>query len=263
MVQQLSNFDQRFNGITRLYGISGAEQLKQARVIVIGIGGVGSWVAEALARTGVGTITLIDLDDICISNSNRQIHAVGSQIGNFKVESMAKRIKDINPDCHVFAKTEFLTTENINDLVPVDTSYVVDAIDSLRPKAALIRYCVSHKIKIITTGGAGGQTDPTRIVVDDLSRTVQDPLTRNLRRLLRKEYGFPTNLKRKFGVRCVYSTEHLKYPKNDGSVCVEKPGKDSDIKLNCNSGFGAATMVTGSFGFFAAAEVINYITRAK
>jgi len=261
MAQQLSNFDQRFNGITRLYGNSGADNLKLAKVVVVGIGGVGSWVSEALARTAVGSITLIDLDDICISNSNRQIHAVDSQFGQFKVESMAMRIQEINPDCDVIAKTEFLTPENIKELIPLDTTYVVDAIDSLRPKAALIRYCASNKIKIVTTGGAGGQTDPTKIVVDDLSRTIQDPLTRNLRRLLRKEYGFPTNLKRKFGVRCVYSTEHLKYPQADGSVCAVKPGKASDIKLNCASGFGAATMVTGTFGFFAAAEVINYITR--
>lgn len=263
MEQAVSSYDQRFSGTGRLYGEQGINVLQNAQVAIVGIGGVGSWVAEALARTGIGRLIIIDLDDICISNTNRQVHAVEGQIGQLKVDMMKARIEAINPDCQVTAIMDFVTSENMDKLLPDSVDYVVDAIDSIRSKAALINYCVRRKIKIITTGGAGGQIDPSRIVIDDLSRTIQDPLARKLRKLLRKDYGFSTNKKRKFGVRCVFSMEHLRYPKADGSVCHAKPGGDGSTTMDCATGVGAAAMVTGAFGFFAAAEVVNSLTGLK
>ena len=253
-------FQERFGGTQRLYGAEGLACLRKAKVAVIGIGGVGSWAAEALARSGVGHIVLIDLDDICVTNTNRQIHAHTGQIGLLKVDAMKSRIEAINPDCQVTAIADFISPDNLFTLLPDDLHYVIDAIDSIKPKAALIYHCVRNKIPIVTTGGAGGQVDPTQITVDDLSRTIQDPLARNVRQRLRKHHGFSSNPKRKMGVRCVYSTEHLRYPQADGTVCETRPERGQPTRLDCASGFGAATMVTGAFGFVAAAEVVNHLT---
>lgn len=255
-------YEQRFGGTQRLYGAAGLARLKAAKVAVIGIGGVGSWAAEALARSGIGHIVLIDMDDICVTNTNRQIHALTGQVGQLKVAAMESRILAINPDCQVTAIADFISPDNLFSLLPEGLDYVVDAIDSVLPKAALIYHCVRNKISIVTTGGAGGQVDPSRITIDDLSRTVQDPLARNVRQRLRKHHGFSSNPKRKFGVRCVYSTEHLRYPQADGTVCETRPQSDQPMRLDCAAGFGAATMVTGAFGFFAAAEVVNHLTGA-
>ena len=253
-------YDDRFGGTSRLYGKEGLAQLKSAKIAVIGIGGVGSWAAEALARSGVGHLVLIDMDDICITNTNRQIHALNNQIGVLKVTAMRDRILQINPECLVTEVIDFVSPDNLFQLLPDDLDYVIDAIDSVKPKAALIYHCMRNKIPIVTTGGAGGQIDPTKIVVDDLSKTVQDPLARNVRQRLRKHHGVSSNPKRKMGVRCVYSTEHLRFPQDDGTVCETRPPNDLPTRLDCAGGFGAATMVTGAFGFFAAAEVINHLT---
>lgn len=225
--------------------------------MVIGIGGVGSWAAEALARTAVGRITLIDLDDICVTNTNRQIHALTGTVGQLKVEAMAERIKAINPQCQVDGVMDFITVDNIASLVSATADGVIDAIDSIKPKAALINHCRRNKIPLVTTGGAGGQTDPTRIQVTDLAKTTQDPLAAKTRNLLRRQYGFPAAEKGKFGVDCVFSTEQLVYPQEDGSVCAAKPGAGNSTRLDCASGFGASMMVTASFGLTATAHLIN------
>lgn len=251
------NFNQRFGGIVRLYGVAGAQALRAAHVCVVGIGGVGSWTAEALARSGVGEISLIDLDDICITNSNRQIHALGDSIGQPKVDAMAERIRAINPDCKVNAVEDFATEETIPEYIHKGMSYVVDAIDSAGNKAKLIAHCKRNKIPVITTGAAGGQVDPARITVVDLNRTYNDPLAAKVRGILRRHYGFSKNPKRHFSVPCVYSTEQLRYPQPDGSVCQSKVAMEEGVRLDCSGGFGAATMVTGTFGFVAAAKVVE------
>lgn len=245
----------RFGGIQRLYGKAISDFYRQAHVVVVGIGGVGSWVAEALARTGIGEITLIDLDDICISNINRQIHATDETIGQMKTEVMAARIKSINPYCNVNAKAAFLQASNLAELISDDVNYVVDAIDNVRDKAALIAWCKRRKIPLITIGGAGGQIDPTQIRVADLTKTSQDPLAAKLRSVLKRHHGFSKT--DKFGIDCVYSTEQLRYPQPDGTACHRKPETDGPTRLDCAGGFGASTCVTATFGFVAVAHLLK------
>ena len=255
--------DIRFGGIKRLYGNQQTQILFESHVCVIGIGGVGSWVAEALARTGVGQITLIDMDDICATNINRQIHALTDTVGDLKIEAMQERIKQINPHCTVNLVDDFISPDNLREYIDASFDYVVDAIDSVKAKSALIAYCKRNKIPIITTGGAGGQTDPTQITVADISKTVQDPLMSKVRSTLRRDYNFSKNPKRKFGVDCVYSTEQLVYPTSDGQVCQQKPDSEGPMRLDCSGGFGAVTMVTASFAFVAAARVVKKLIAKK
>ena len=246
--QQSDGFDQRFGGTRRLYGVSETELLSRAHFCVVGIGGVGSWVAEALARTAVGKITLIDLDDICVTNTNRQIHAMTNTVGVAKVDAMAERIKLINPECDVVTLEDFVTADNVSEYINKDMHYVIDATDSIKAKAAMIAHCKRNKIPVITIGGAGGQIDPTQITVADLTKTIQDPLASKLRSQLRRFHNFTNNPKRRFAVDCVYSTEQLRYPQQDGSVCNTKNLSDGSVKLDCNNGFGAAVTVTATFG---------------
>ncbi len=175
-MERIDNYEQRFGGIGRLYTPEGLEKLRRSHICVIGIGGVGSWAVEALARSGIGKITMIDMDDICVTNINRQIHAMSGTVAQLKTEAMKERIERINPECVVEIIDDFLTQDNLADYLNRGYDYVIDAIDSVRVKAAMIAFCKRNKIKIITTGGAGGQTDPTKIQITDLSKTVQDPL---------------------------------------------------------------------------------------
>jgi len=258
----MSDNQLRFGGIARLYGEQNLLKLQQAHFCVIGIGGVGSWVAEALARNGIGNITLIDLDDICITNVNRQIHALTSTIGQSKVEVMAARIKEINPDCHVTAIEDFITLENLTELMSDNFDYVIDAIDSVKIKSALIAHCKRNKQAIITIGGAGGQIDPSKIALCDLSKTYQDPLLAKVKSQLRRDYNFPRadikkSSKRKFSVTAVFSTEQLTYPTAEGDVCHAKQQTDGTMRLDCSGGFGATTHVTGCFAFFAVAHSLK------
>ncbi len=247
---------QRFGGIGRLYGQNALSAFSRAHVCVVGIGGVGTWAAEALARSGIGQITLIDLDDICTTNTNRQIHALAHTVGQSKVAVMAQRIRDINPDCVVNEVEEFVDLDNLDEVLPQGLDYLVDCIDAVKPKAALIAHCKRRKIRIVTVGGAGGQLDPTRVQVCDLAKTYQDPLAAKVRNLLRREYQFSKNPKRRFQVECVFSDEQLRYPGADGSVCLTKAGAEGPKAMDCSSGFGAVTPVTGTFGFVAASRVL-------
>ncbi|MBD3584596.1 tRNA cyclic N6-threonylcarbamoyladenosine(37) synthase TcdA [Salinimonas sp. HHU 13199] len=253
---------QRFGGISRLYGLAGTKNLADAHVAVIGIGGVGSWSAEALARSGIGQITLIDLDDVCVTNVNRQIHALTQTVGQPKVEVMASRLRDINPSIIVNAIEDFVTPENVRDSIHPAFDGVIEATDSIRAKAAIIYSCKRQKIPVVTVGGAGGQIDPTKITCADLSKTIQDPLAAKLRAALRKDYGFSKNSKRRFGVDCVFSTEQLRYPQPDGSVCFNKSIMENGTRLDCAGGFGAVVTVTATFGMFAAARLINKLTES-
>ncbi|NMP32746.1 tRNA cyclic N6-threonylcarbamoyladenosine(37) synthase TcdA [Thalassotalea sp. M1531] len=259
----MSDYQLRFGGIARLYGVQGAAIIQEAAICVIGIGGVGSWVAEALARSGVGKITLIDLDDICVTNINRQIHAKSDTVGESKVEEMAKRIQQINPDCQVEEVEDFVTLDNVRELISKEFDYVIDAIDSVPIKSAIIAHCKRNKIPIITVGGAGGQTDPTQISICDLSQTYQDPLLAKVRNQLRREYNFPRNTKRKFSIDAVFSTQQLVYPDADGNVCHAKQTQEGAMRLDCSGGFGAATHVTASFAFFAVGKTIDKLIKKK
>jgi tRNA A37 threonylcarbamoyladenosine dehydratase len=263
----MSEYEMRFGGIARLYGTAGAALIKKAHFCVIGIGGVGSWVAESLARTGIGAITLIDLDDICTTNINRQIHALSQTIGESKVDVMAERINQINPECAVNVIEDFVTFENLRELLTNDFDYVIDAIDSVKIKTAIIAHCKRNKLPIITIGGAGGQTDPSKIQLCDLSKTYQDPLLAKVKNQLRREFNFPkadakNSSKRKFSVDAVFSTEQLVYPDTKGNVCHAKQTQDGAVRLDCSTGFGAVTHVTASFAFFATAHSIKkYLTK--
>ncbi|MGF1739498.1 tRNA cyclic N6-threonylcarbamoyladenosine(37) synthase TcdA [Vibrio profundum] len=250
-------YEQRFGGTRRLYGRSEVDILRAAHVCVIGIGGVGSWAVEGLARSGVGELTLIDMDDVCVTNINRQIHAMSGTVGESKAEVMAERVKLINPDCKVNVIDDFIGPENQHLYLTKDYDYVLDAIDSLTAKAALLAYCRSNKIKVITVGGAGGQVDPTQIKTADLTKTIQDPLAKKLKERLRRHHNFPKNPQRKFSIECVFSTEQLKYPQADGSVCGVKSSAEGPKRMDCASGFGAATMVTATFGFVAVSRIIE------
>ncbi|MEG3767937.1 tRNA cyclic N6-threonylcarbamoyladenosine(37) synthase TcdA [Alteromonas sp. 14N.309.X.WAT.G.H12] len=254
---------QRFGGITRLYGESGLSRLSQSHVCVIGVGGVGSWTAEALARSGIGALTLIDLDDVCTTNINRQIHALDSTVGEPKVTVLKTRIQQINPQCEVNTIEDFVTPENVRDYIHPHFYSIVDATDSVKAKAAIIACCKRNKQHIVTIGGAGGQIDPTQITRGDLAKTIQDPLAAKVRSELRRFYHFSKNPKRRFGVECIYSTEQLRYPQPDGSVCFSKSVLEGGTKLDCAGGFGAVVTVTATFGMFAAAAVINRLSSSQ
>ncbi|MCG8707244.1 tRNA cyclic N6-threonylcarbamoyladenosine(37) synthase TcdA [Brenneria sp. 4F2] len=265
MSTQLSEaYLQRFGGTARLYGRQALRLFSEAHVCVIGIGGVGSWAAEALARTGIGAITLIDMDDVCVSNTNRQIHALRQHTGQAKTEVMAERILAINPECNVTCVDDFISAENVEALLDRNFSYVIDAIDSVRPKAALLSYCRRYKIPVVTTGGAGGQIDPTRIEVADLAKTIQDPLAAKLRERLKHDFKVVKNGKGRLGIDCVFSSEPLVYPQPDGSVCASRSTAEGVKRMDCASGFGAAAMVTATFGFVAVSHALKkMMARAK
>jgi tRNA A37 threonylcarbamoyladenosine dehydratase len=247
----------RFAAIRRLYGDQATQLFSRLHICVVGIGGVGSWAAEALARSGVGRITLIDNDTISLSNVNRQIHTLESTVGQSKVAVMGGRIGEINPACEVEAIDDFLTMQTLPDYIGKERGYdyVIDAIDSIKFKSALINHCRRNKIPVIMTGGAGGLTDPTKIQIADLSKTHHDALAAKVRSQLRSDYGFPAAGKR-MGVECVFSSQHQLYPKADGTVCHEKPGIHG-VSLDCRFGYGSATFVTATFGFFAVARAID------
>ncbi|MGO3345554.1 MAG: tRNA cyclic N6-threonylcarbamoyladenosine(37) synthase TcdA [Marinomonas sp.] len=255
--------EQRFGGIRRLYGDAAYHAFSQAHVCVVGIGGVGSWAAEALARSGVGKITLIDMDDICITNINRQIHALDGNIGKAKVDVMAQRITLINPDCDISVIEDFVTPENLSELLAEQFDYIIDCVDSIKPKAALVAWCKRNNRRVITIGGAGGQTDPTKIQTGDLAKTVGDPLAANLRNFLRRYYNFSRNVKRRFDIECVYSIEQLNYPQGDGTVSKQRLKGGTDTKMGCDTGFGASTAVTATFGFVAVSKVLEKLAKAS
>src|SRR5690606_28595367 len=244
---------ERFSGIDRLYGAGTLARLAGSRVAVVGMGGVGSWVVEALVRSAVGHLTLIDADDICVSNSNRQLPAMAGQYGRNKALAMAERCRAINPDVDVDAVESFLTTSNMEQLLDRSSDLVIDACDSFRVKVETIAWCRRRKLPLITVGAAGGRTDPTLVRVRDVSRTEHDAMMALIRKKLRSEFNFPKNAQRYFGVPAVYSLENVKYPQADGSVCGLRPnlGADAALKLDCGAGLGAATHITGAFAFVA------------
>ncbi len=255
------DYQRRFGGIARLYGQAALERFGRAHVCVVGIGGVGSWVAEALARSATGHLTLVDLDHVAESNINRQIHALDGTLGQAKVAAMAERIAQINPCCVVTCIEEFAEPDNLDVLFPPGRfDYVIDAIDSVKAKVALIVHCRQHNISLLTIGGAGGQIDPTRVQVKDLAHTEHEPLLARVRKRLRTQHGFPRNIKMKFGIDAVFSDEPLIYPTDsEAEACAVDPMQAEEegiTGLNC-AGFGSTVAVTAVFGFVAAGHVLK------
>jgi tRNA threonylcarbamoyladenosine dehydratase len=250
--------DPRFGGIARLVGTQRATALAAARICVVGIGGVGGWVVEALARSGVGAIGLVDLDEVCASNINRQIHALGSTVGRSKIEVMAARIADINPQCSVHEIPCFFTPATADHILDCGWSVVVDACDSLAAKCHLIALCKARGIACVTCGGAGGRWDPTQIRISDLAKTRDDPLLLLVRKKLRRDHGFTRDERKPFGVPCVHSLEWPQYLQADGTVAATKPA-NGETRINCDFGLGTATPVCGAFGFALARAAMDLI----
>lgn len=245
----------RFGGADRLYGIEGARRIREASVAVVGVGGVGSWAAEALARSGVGAITLVDLDHVAESNINRQIHALGDTLGQSKIEAMAARIGLINPACRVQPVDDFVTPENWPALLPGPVDGVIDACDQMKAKVAMAQWARrAGKKTFISVGAAGGKRHAHRVEIADLCETTHDPLLAQLRYRLRREHGAPRT--GRIGVACVFSKEAVAQP--DASCGVV----DGDGSLNC-SGYGSAVSVTATFGMVAAGWMLDALSRRK
>lgn len=258
-------WQERFAGVDRLYGRGTVARFRRCRVAVVGMGGVGSWAVEALARTGIGHLTLIDADDLCVSNTNRQLPALAGQYGRAKVEAMAERCRAINPAIEVDAVQSFLTPANLDELLDRGYDLVLDACDSFRSKVELIAWCRRRKLPVIVVGSAGGRTDPTLVRVRDLSRTEHDAMLALIRKKLRGEFNFPKNPDRYFGVSAIYSLENVKYPQPDGTVCGLRPKLDGDaaLKLDCGAGLGAATHITGVFAFAAVGRALELLLKKQ
>jgi tRNA A37 threonylcarbamoyladenosine dehydratase len=262
-----AGLERRFGGVARLYGAASLARFGAARVAVVGLGGVGTWAAEALARSGVGNITLIDLDHISESNTNRQIHALDPDYGKAKVQAMAQRVRAIHPAAAVREVEEFVTPDNAATLLR-DLDLVIDCIDEVAAKAALIAHGCSVGLAVITCGGAGGRRDPSRIRCDDLARTQGDALLASVRQRLRRDHGF-TRAARSgrpapFGIEAVFSDEPVvrAFERPDAIACDRA---DADVApgspLACG-GFGSAVTVTASMGFAAAARALEHFCRA-
>jgi tRNA A37 threonylcarbamoyladenosine dehydratase len=261
------DFSTRFAGVSRLFGQAALEQLRQAHVAVVGLGGVGSWTVEALARSGVGALTLIDLDEVCVSNVNRQLPAIDGAFGQFKAEVLAERVRRIHPECRIQPIIEFFTESTSDRLLGGRYDAVVDAIDAVGNKARLLAGCRARGMPVIACGGAGGRTDPTRLRCVDLAEASHDRLLSAVRRQLRREFGFPGKGK-PMGIACVLSTEPAVLPPETPEVCeggARVDGAEAEDRgpkrLGCDWGYGSAAFVTGAFGFAAAAWVVRTLTQ--
>lgn len=246
----------RFGGIARLYGEPALQRLSQAHVCVVGLGGVGSWAAEALARSGVGALTLIDLDNVAESNVNRQLHALTDNFGKAKTTALAERIGQINPACRVSEIEDFVTEENLPEIFRRPFDFVIDAIDQVRVKAAMAAHFVHSGQPFVLSGGAGGQRNPAHIRTADLSAVTHDPLLANLRYTLRRRHGFSRDPKQKMRVPCVYSLENITPPQTAAACDTTPQG------LSC-AGYGATMLVTTAFGLYCAQAAIEHIVAGK
>lgn len=260
-----ADLDPRFAGVARLYAVDGLERLRAARVCVIGLGGVGSWAVEALARTGVGHLTLVDLDEVCVSNVNRQLHAVAGQFGRAKADVMRDRVLAINPEADVAVKPMFFTDATADAVLGERYDYVLDAIDSWNHKVTLIAECRRRGQPLVVCGSAGGRRDASQVQVADLARTQRDTLLQIVRKKLRQFHGFPKKGGKRFAISAVFSPEQLVYPTADGCVSETRPEetRGKPLRLSCEQGLGAATFVTGTMGFVAAGVIVNAIANPE
>lgn len=254
----------RFGGIARLYGEAALRRFLAARVAVIGVGGVGSWAVESLARSGIGHLTLVDLDEICLTNINRQLHAMDGQIGRQKTEAMAERVRAIHPEASVHIEPCFFHARSADRILEPGFDAVVDAIDDTANKAFLLAELHQRGIFTVTCGGAGGRRDATRIRTADLAFTGKDPLLHQVRRALRREHGFPAvpmgTKPRPMGIDAVFSDEPPVFLQCDGSVSEDRPS-DTPSRLTCATGMGTVTHVTAAFGMVAASRVLERLAR--
>ena len=250
-VLQNDEYERRFAGVAKIYGEDSFNHYEQSHVMVIGIGGVGSWAVEALARTGLGELTLVDMDVIAASNINRQLPAMTTTLGHEKIEVMAERCRAINPRIKINLIDDYLTADNIQDVLANTPDLILDCIDDVKAKFALMLHCRFNKIPLIVSGGAGGKLDPLKIRVADLSKTEQDPMLAKLRTQLRSK-GICKKPKEKFGITCVYSIDN---PFSSAEVCPS-------AGLRCG-GYGSAVVVTSSFAMVAVSEVLKKLDQKK
>ena len=255
-------YRQRFAGLARVYGEAALASLQQAHFCIVGVGGVGSWAAEACARSGIGSITLIDHDDIDISNTNRQLHTTTDSLGRSKVEVLRERILAINPECNCNAIDDLVTRGNVEKFNFAQFDYVIDAIDHVSHKLTLMHHCRRNKIRCVSTGGAGGLTDPTQIEVKDLTLSYNDPLLAKVRSTLRQQLDYSRNPRRRYAMDCVFSTQQPLYPAANGAVGYEKPEVAERTTLDCATGIGSFVGVTACFGFTAVAHAIRKYLKA-
>jgi len=258
----------RFDRMGRLVGDDNMKKLFGTHVMIIGLGGVGSWAAESIARSGVGKITLIDFDEICITNANRQLHALQGMVGKHKSDVMAERLQKINPQAQVVSLPLFYNKETSEEILSHQPDYIIDCIDNLTAKTHLLNECRNRNLKVITSGGASGKMDPTRIQIIDLAKTYVDPMAMNVRKILRQEYNFPKE--KFFNIPCVFSDEvpmqpiELKYDLGQGFKCVCPQGQnDLHSCLHRNVIYGTASFLTGAFGLVMASWVIRQITEIQ
>lgn len=240
----------RFAGVARLYGVDALQRLRRAHVCVVGLGGVGSWSVEALARTGVGSLTLVDLDEVCLSNTNRQLHALTNTVGRTKVSVLVERVRAIAPGSEVHGVEDFVVEANASTLIRSDFDVVIDAIDSLSSKCALLLACRARGVAAIVVGGCGGRVDPTRVKIDDVSATHHDRLLRLMRKRLRQDHDFPRQ--GRWGVTAVFSDEPRRF-------ALTEPQRRDQSSLDCSGGLGAVAHLTATFGLFAAHAAIDHI----
>jgi len=266
IVEDNYTLHRRFDRMGRLVGDDMMKKLFNSHVMVIGLGGVGSWAAESLARSGLGRVTIIDFDEICITNANRQLHALQGLVGQKKSSVMAERLKKINPQAHVEALPLFYNKDTAEQILALKPDYIVDAIDNLTAKTHLLNECRHRGIKVITSGGASGKMDPTRIKIIDLAETNIDPLSHSVRKILRQTYAFPKE--KFFNIPCVFSDEvpllpvELKYDKGQGFKCVCPQGEiDPHGCMHRSVIYGTASFVTGAFGLAMASWVVRSITQ--
>jgi len=256
--ESTSDYDLRFGAMARLYGLEKFSRFKAAHVTVVGLGGVGSWTAESLCRSGIGELTLIDLDEVCVTNTNRQLHALSHTVGMSKAAVLKERLQQVNPEIKINSIEDFLTQETVENLLNRKMNVVIDAIDSLKNKAIMADFCKKNKISLITLGGAGGKIDPTKIRIADLSESTQDSLLKRLKKKLRRDYSFE-----KVGsmnITAVFSIERAVFPDEKGSTCFKKDLVDkTQAKLDCTTGMGSASFTTGSFGFSAAKAALDLL----
>ena len=257
---QTDDFETRFAGIARLYGHEALARFRESHVCVVGVGGVGSWVVEALARSGIGALTMIDLDDVCVTNVNRQLPALDGNIGRSKVGVLAERVRQIQPACQVRAVEEYLTESNAERLLLSEFDYVVDAVDRAAIKVRMIARCRSMNLRVLTMGGAGGRRDPLRVRLADLNRTSGDRLLRAVRTELRANHRFAGAGKRKHHVLAVFSDEPQTFPWADGTCrSVAQPGES--LRMDCASGYGAVTHVTATFAMVGSGAVLEALAK--
>ncbi|MET0333858.1 MAG: tRNA threonylcarbamoyladenosine dehydratase [Rhizobacter sp.] len=252
------DLERRFGGLRRLHGDAGYQALRAARIGVVGLGGVGSWAVEALARSGVSELTLIDMDHVAESNINRQVQAMGATLGQAKGEALRARIADIHPGCDVQLIDDFVTATNWPEVLTRDVDVLIDACDQVQAKTAMAHWAMQHKVHFVTVGAAGGKNKPQAVEIEDLANTTHDPLLASMRQRLRKQHGAARN--GKIGVRCVFSREPVATPANASCEIDAGASATVDGSLNCH-GYGSSVVVTATFGLVAASEALQCVLR--